>query len=145
MKDVIGPGFDVILFDEAHLGSTSDLSKQAVQKLMVGPHTLLVLITATYILPIGGDPGYSVPRGHLLTWSLLDVGYARSGNLKALAAVHGEKHVQAALRLSGIAASEQVRPVCTTLQAQMTFWTPPVSADLSIFEAWACKPSPCKH
>jgi hypothetical protein len=107
MQQIIGDGFDIILFDEAHLGSASQLSKEAVQRLVAGPHTLLVLITATYIRPISAD-GYCVPLDHLLTWSLLDVGYARSGNLKALADVHGTEHMESALKLSGLATRDQV-------------------------------------
>ena len=104
-EDVVGTGFDVILFDEAHLGSTSQLSKEAIKQLMAGPHTLLVLITATYVRPVGG---YSVPPDHLLCWSLLDVGFAREGNLKAIAEAHGADYVQGALRYCGIIPPNQV-------------------------------------
>lgn len=117
ISEVIGQGFDIILFDEAHLGSTSDLSKQAVQQLMAGGHTLLVLITATYMRPVGG---YTVPSDRLLCWSLLDVGLARNGSIKALAERHGEKFLQGALQYSGIIAPEQVsnhgrNPTCCQL------------------------------
>jgi hypothetical protein len=134
MADVVGPGFDIILFDEAHLGSTSDLSRAAVEQLMAGPHTLLVLITATYIRPIGGYPGYSVPRDHLLTWSLLDVGNARTGNLKALAEVHGQQHMEKALKLSCIAASNQVRQITRGISLVLTASAQPVHSIPRVLE-----------
>jgi hypothetical protein len=102
---VVDQGFDIILFDEAHLGSTSQLSKEAVQQLMAGPHTLLVLITATYVRPVGG---YAVPPDRLLSWPLLDVGFARSGNLRELAERHGAEHLLAALRYCGMAHENQL-------------------------------------
>jgi hypothetical protein len=102
---VVDQGFDIILFDEAHLGSTSQLSREAVQRLMAGTHTLLVLITATYVRPVGG---YAVPPDRLLSWSLLDVGFARSGNMRALAERHGTEHLLGALRYGGMAHENQV-------------------------------------
>jgi hypothetical protein len=112
---VVDRGFDIILFDEAHLGSTSLLSKEAVQRLMAGPHTLLVLITATYVRPVGG---YAVPPDRLLSWSLLDVGFARSGNLRALAERHGAEHLLGALRYGGMAREDQVccQPIACCMQ-----------------------------
>eukprot|EP00775_Hariotina_reticulata_P006042 gene6042-6280_t len=105
LDQVIVDGFDVILFDEAHFGSTSSLSKAAIERLMAGGHTLLVLISGTYTRPV---LGYMVPKDHLLTWSLMDVSFARSANLKGLADVHGLQYLSRALQYCDIIASDQV-------------------------------------
>lgn len=95
-------GVDVIIYDEAHQGSTTGLAQDAINQLICESANRLcvqLFVTATWLKPV---VGHAIPEDHIFYWTPEDFEMVKSGKIHDLAAAHGARHVLDGLLAAGL-------------------------------------------